>query len=260
MFFRSMSARPRSRMVALLCSVLRRCIFLKGDVLCEQGTIPNEMYFLEGGRVMSLKKDPRYNGIDENDNNKQNHDGSKKSLTDVLKSRNSCSPSKWGATSHLVKQKGNSHLFNASGGDQRASAGWNSQASTRSGHDDKGLGNRRQSRLGNCVYISRVGAAIGSELLFGVPQYATFTSVNRTVCLAVFRDDLMTVLNDFAADAKQMRRNFVESIRLEDPERCASFLFVAMLSKCRRNICGDSVPELWRKSISVLNFGESLSV
>ncbi|KAL3927219.1 MAG: hypothetical protein SGPRY_002928 [Prymnesium sp.] len=167
----------------------------------------------------------KYNGIDENDNNKQNHDGSKKSLTDVLKSRNSCSPSRWGATSHLVKQKGNSHLFNASG-DQRASAGWNSQASTRSGHDDKGLGNRRQSRLGNCVYISRVGAAIGSELLFGVPQYATFTSVNRTVCLAVFRDDLMTVLNDFAADAKQMRRNFVESIRLEDPERAVELELV----------------------------------
>jgi len=43
-------------MIALLCSVLRRCVFLKGDVLSEQGTISNEMFFLESGRVVTEKK------------------------------------------------------------------------------------------------------------------------------------------------------------------------------------------------------------
>lgn len=55
------------RMVSLLCSVLRRCVFLKGDVLSEQGAISNEMFFLEEGEVSAKIKPRSTFGRDDSD-------------------------------------------------------------------------------------------------------------------------------------------------------------------------------------------------
>jgi len=43
-------------MLGVLCGVLRRCVFLKGDVLSQQGGVANEMFILEVGRVLSTTK------------------------------------------------------------------------------------------------------------------------------------------------------------------------------------------------------------
>ena len=38
-------------LVAAMCSVLRRVVFVKGEVLAREGEVVREMFFLEAGRV-----------------------------------------------------------------------------------------------------------------------------------------------------------------------------------------------------------------
>jgi len=195
-----------SKMLALLCRVLRRRVFVKGDVLFRPGTVANELFFLESGKVS-------INGSSVEEAEKTSKPAGKVervSCAELRQRRESkCSVEGSPKASALL------NAFNSEKRSSLADSGGTSRLATKLALAGKAKKVEEQ-------FVKLPGSAIGEvSFLFGVPGKSMFTAATRTVCLGIRRDDLSSVLMDFASDGTQIRHNVVKLVEKDDKAMAA---------------------------------------